>query len=290
MLDNLLNKVALVAKSFSDSSVNDFRVRVNKPNVIGFYTPHSNAGCSALLASVANELHTPSDPVVIVDLDYIARTQAYYFLDEGEIPYSKSIKTRLSNPAVGVQEIVNYAGDKSANIGVIGSSAQEHPMDWALPSEGFYKNLLEALSSQFGYVLVDIPSCINTVECIESIMSCDTVYSVIRPITSQISELLYVKQIVASTTPYRGIRDKIKTVIQTQVNGNHFSVNDFKDAGLELKGNTFQDLDLMSSMDNCKLPKSITNKNVKTYIEFSKALAEEIKASVNRNVVDTNKN
>lgn len=291
MFNNLLNKVAQVAKSFSDNGDDGLlRAQSTRPNIIGFYTPHPNSGCSSLLASVANELHTPSEPVVIVDLDFVARTQAYYFLSEGDIPYSRSIKARMSNQAIGVQELVNYVDDKPSNIGIIGSSGQEHPMDWALTPEGFYKNLLESLSLQFSYVLVDIPSGINNVETIESILSCDMVYSVIRPIMPQVSELLYVKQIVAGATSTRGVRDKIKPIIQTQVNGNHFTQKDFDDVGLELKGLTYQDLDLMSNMDNCKIPKSIANKNVKNYVETCKAISEEIKGYVNRHVLREDKN
>lgn len=282
---SFLDKIGELAKSLSKETDPMIKRSVARPNVVGFYNPTGGAGTSAIVAHVAEQLHATGDPVVILDLDYLAQTQAKYFLSKDGIPYNKSIRSRILNPSISVSELVCYKGDNPKNVAIVGMSGREHPSDYALTPEEFYKNLIDGLSTMFTYVLVDITGSVNSVEVIESLISCDKVYSVVRPISRDVERLLYVKQLLGNLEHDRGSSDKIISVIQNQIIENDFSVNEFKGLDLVLKGNIFQDIDLMKAFDSCRLISNINTKKVKYFFDVIKSISGEIRTDISKYTV-----
>lgn len=281
-MPSIFDTFAKLAKNFSKEEDSYIKRNVAKPNVIGFYSPIGGAGTSAIVAHVAKQLHATGESVVILDLDYLAQTQVKYFLNAEGIPYNKSIRSRILNPSVSVAELICYKDDNAKNVGVVGMSGREHPSDYALTQEDFYKNLIDGLSVSFSYVLIDITGSINNVEIIESLLCCDKVYCVTRPISRDVERILYVKQLLGNLEHERGYSDKLVEVIQTQIQDNEFSAAEFRGLDLTLKGNIFQDIDLMKAFDSCELITNVNTKNVKYFFDVINSVAGDIRTNVSK--------
>ena len=191
-----------------------------------------------------------------------------------EVPEEKSMLNKFRTSTMSINELV--MGDTNS-LGVVSMSGYESPGDYSDVSLTIVEDMLRELSMHYKYVLVDLGTSLNSECTIQGILTCNKVYSIVRPISSQISKLLAVKEVIGNI----GHINKIYDVFQTMILDNGYSQEDMKDVGLNLVGNIKMDAELMISADNCKYVGSgLKSKESAKYVKLVKQLGEDIKTLV----------
>lgn len=277
---NIVSSIGKVAKSFSNPIVDATAVRNRSKNIIGFYGAAENSGVTTLVANIAEYLSGHNSPTVIVDFNLDAPSGYRYILDE-EVPENKSLVNKFKNPSLSPSEIV--VGDVN-KLGIVSMTGYEHPADYCSVSLSVIDDLLRVLSTHYKYVLVDLGTSLNSNPTVQGILTCDKVYSIVRPVTAQISKLLATKEHIENL----GHLNKIKDVIQTLCLNDEYSFKDFEETGLNLIGNVALDFDLKVAADNCKIVTQIgKSKAASNYLKLVKSIGEDIKKMVEQSASAT---
>lgn len=268
----LFDKLGETLKKFSSPIDENTLVRHRSRNIIGFYSPAENSGTTSLLCNIAEYLQGPQSPTVVVDFNFESPACYKYFIDA--VDESRSLLNKIRNRSISTFEIVS--GNTDA-FGVVSMSGCEHPSDYCEVSDIIIESILMELSANYKYVLVDLGTSLNADATIHGILTCNKVYSVVRPINTQVSKLMATKEYIENVGHY----NKIKDVIQTMILGNAFSAKDFEEYEFNLVGNVAQDVDLMIAADNSKfITSGGKSKSVARYVELVKSLGEDIKHTV----------
>lgn len=274
-----IKKLGEVAKKMSKPVVDTTAIRNRSKNIIGFYGAAENSGTTSLLMNIAEYLQGPGSPTVVVDLTMEAPVAYRYIKDE--VPDDKSLSRKFRNATLSPHELV--VGSTNS-LGIISMTGYEHPSDYCELDLTIIESMLLELSAHYKYVLVDLGTSLNDDATIIGLLTCNKVYSVVRPIASQISKLLAVKEHIENI----GHVNKIKDVIQTMILGNAYSAKDFEETGLSLIGNVAQDMDLMIAADNAKYVTSVgKSKDVGKYVKLVQAIGNDIKEIVKNTTVTT---
>lgn len=274
-----IKKLGEVAKKMSKPVVDTTAIRNRSKNIIGFYGAAENSGTTSLLMNIAEYLQGPGSPTVVVDLTMEAPVAYRYIKDE--VPDDKSLSRKFRNATLSPHELV--VGSTNG-LGIISMTGYEHPSDYCELDLTIIESMLLELSAHYKYVLVDLGTSLNDDATIIGLLTCNKVYSVVRPIASQISKLLAVKEHIENI----GHVNKIKDVIQTMILGNAYSAKDFEETGLSLIGNVAQDMDLMIAADNAKYVTSVgKSKDVGKYVKLVQAIGNDIKEIVKNTTVTT---
>ncbi len=274
-----IKKLGEVAKKMSKPVVDTTAIRNRSKNIIGFYGAAENSGTTSLLMNIAEYLQGPGSPTVVVDLTMEAPMAYRYIKDE--VPDNKSLSRKFRNATLSPHELV--VGSTNG-LGIISMTGYEHPSDYCELDLTVIESMLLELSAHYKYVLVDLGTSLNDDATIIGLLTCNKVYSVVRPIASQISKLLAVKEHIENI----GHVNKIKDVIQTMILGNAYSAKDFEETGLSLIGNVAQDMDLMIAADNAKYVTSVgKSKDVGKYVKLVQAIGNDIKEIVKNTTVTT---
>ena len=277
---NFVISIGKVAKSFSNTVYDDTAVRNRSKNIIGFYGAAENSGTTTLVANIAEYLSGSHSPTVIVDFNLDAPSGYRYIVDE-EVPENKSLVNKFKNPSLSPSEIV--VGDVN-KLGIVSMTGYEHPADYCSVSLSVIDDLLRVLSTHYKYVLVDLGTSLNSNPTIQGILTCDKVYSIVRPVTAQISKLLATKEHIENL----GHLNKIKDVVQTLCLNDEYSFKDFEETGLNLIGNVALDFDLKVAADNCKIVTQIgKSKAASNYLKLIKSMGEDIKKMVEQSASPT---
>lgn len=268
----IFDKIGETLKKFSSPVVDTSLVRHRSRNIIGFYSPAENSGTTSLLCNIAEYLQGPQSPTVIVDLNLESPACYKYFIDA--IEDNRSMLNKIRNRSMSTFEVVS--GNTDA-FGIVSMSGYEHPSDYCEIPDIVIESILMELSSHYKYVLVDLGTSLNADATIQGILTCNKVYSVVRPVNIQVAKLMATKEHIENVGHY----NKIKDVVQTMILGNAYSTGDFEEYGFNLVGNVALDMELMIAADNGKFATaSGKSKNIARYVELIKALGEDIKHTV----------
>ncbi len=274
-----IKKLGEVAKKMSKPVIDTTAIRNRSKNIIGFYGAAENSGTTSLLMNIAEYLQGPSTPTVVVDLTMEAPV-AYKYIEE-EIPDDKSLSRKFRNVTLSPHELV--VGSTNG-LGIISMTGYEHPSDYCDIDLTTIEGMLRELSTHYTYVLVDLGTSLNNDATVMGILSCNKVYSVVRPIASQISKLLATKEHIENL----GHINKIKDVIQTLILGNAYTAKEFEETELNLVGNVAQDMDLMVAADNTKYVTAVgKSRAVGNYVKLVQAIGNDIKEIVANTSVAT---
>lgn len=272
-----ITKLGEFAKKMSKPVIDTTAIRNRSKNIIGFYGVAENSGTTSLLMNIAEYLQGAGSPTVVVDLTMEAPVAYKYVVDE--VPDDKSLALKFRNTTLSPHELV--VGSTNT-LGVISMTGYEHPSDYCDIDLSTVEGLLRELSTHYRYVLVDLGTSLNDDATISGILTCNKVYSIVRPIASQISKLLATKEHIENL----GHINKIKDVIQTMILGNDYSSKDFEETELNLVGNVAQDMDLMVAADNAKYVTAVgKSRAVSNYVKLVQAIGEDIKTIVANTVV-----
>lgn len=274
-----IKKLGEVAKKMSKPVIDTTAIRNRSKNIIGFYGAAENSGTTALLMNIAEYLQGPGSPTVVVDLTMEAPV-AYRYIED-EIPDDKSLSRKFRNATLSPHELV--VGNTNS-LGIISMTGYEHPSDYCDIDLTTIESMLRELSAHYKYVLVDLGTSLNDDATVIGLLTCNKVYSVVRPIAGQVSKLLATKEHIENL----GHVNKIKDVIQTLILGNAYSSNDFEETGLNLIGNVAQDMDLMVAADNAKYVTTVgKSKEVSKYVKLVQAIGDDIKEIVKNTTIAT---
>lgn len=275
----IIKKLGEVAKKISKPVIDTTAIRNRSKNIIGFYGAAENSGTTSLLMNIAEYLQSPATPTVVVDLTMECPTAYKYITDE--IPDEKSLSLKFRNVTLSPHELV--VGSTNG-LGVISMSGYEHPSDYCDIDLSTIERMLKELATHYTYVLVDLGTSLNDDATIMGILSCNKVYSVVRPIASQISKLLATKEHIENL----GHINKIKDVIQTIILGNAYSQKEFAETDLNLIGNVAQDIDIMVAADNTKyVTTGGKSRAVANYVKLIQSIGNDIKEIVANTTVTT---
>lgn len=266
-----LAKIAKIAKSFSRDEGDSLIQRASTKNIIGFFSPCENSGTTALVAHVAQALHTTTTPVVIIDLNFKTPTIYSYFVDE--IDPKRSILRKLKTPVFDTQELVNYRS--LGDIGVVSMTGGEVPADYCSVEDKIIVNIIKELATRYTYVLIDLGADLNADATLTGLCECHYVYTCVRPIAKQIERLMIDREVMNNI----GYINLIYDVIQTNIIGNSYTPAEFKsDIGMNLIGNIPQDYDLMVAFDNQRFVSTkLKNRNVKQFYGVVEYIANAIR-------------
>lgn len=274
-----VKKLGSLAKTFSKPVIDTTTVRNRSKNIIGFYGTEENSGTTSLLMNVAKCLEGTNAPTVVVDLTMESPSAFKYIV--AEIPDHQSLVNKLKNPALSPHELV--AGDTN-RLGIISMSGFEHPSDYCDIELTTIESMLNTLSVHYKYVLVDLGTSLNADATIMGILTCNKVYSTVRPVATQISKLITVKEHIENI----GHINKIKDVIQTMILNNPYDSKDYDEIGLNLVGNVPLDIDLMIAADNCKAVTQVgKSKAVAGYLKLVQSLSDDIRDMVEASAAPT---
>ena len=265
---SILEKLANVAKKFSNIDTNDAGGRNKLRNVIAFYGVAENTGTTSLLYNVAEELHSANTPVCILCLDFKMPTVWRYVTDE--VPDEKTISNKLRNPTLNMQELC--VGKGVNDIAVITMSGYELPADYAEVELYAVKDMIEELCRKYSYVLIDAGTDLNSAATMAALVEADKVYTCVRPVTHQMMKLLGVVEVFESI----GYQRKIYNVIQCQTLDNAYTSSEYAKSKLNLIGNIPFSFELSRCFDNYTLPKTAIKKELKTFNSIVKLIASEI--------------
>ena len=274
-----LGKLGDFAKRLSNPVIDTVAIRNRSKNIIGFYSPAENSGTTSLLMNIAEYLQSPATPVIVVDLTMEAPAAYKYIVSE--IPDNKSLSLKFRTSTLSPHELV--VGDTNS-LAVLSMSGYEHPSEYCDIDMSTIEGLLRELAAHYAYVLVDLGTSLNDDATIMGILSCNKVYSVVRPIQPQIAKLLATKEHIENL----GHINKINDVIQTMILGNPYSEKDFSDADLHLIGNVGQDMDLMVAADNAKYATAVgKSRAVAQFVKLVKSIGDDIKEIVQATTITT---
>lgn len=278
MATNFIKRVGEFAKKFTEPTIDTLRVRHRSKNIIGFYSPAENSGTTSLLMHVAELLQSPASPVVVVDFNFSA-PNVYRYLGMTEVPAGKSLSLKFRNPSMSPNELV--IGNINS-LGVLTMDGTESPSEYCDIVLTVIEDMLRELSVHYKYVLVDLGTSLNDDQTIAGILACNKVYSVVRPVTSQIVKLMSVQTQIENLN----YSNKIKDVIQTMILDNPYSEDEFKESGFNLIGNITQNADLMIAADNCKfITATLKGSAVRNYLKLVKVIANDITTIVENTTI-----
>lgn len=265
-----LAKIAKIARTFSRDEGDSLIQRASAKNIIGFFGPCENSGTTSLLAHVAEALHGPTTPVVIIDLNFKLPTVYSYFVDE--IDPKRSILRKLKTPIFDTQELVN--AKDLGDVGVVSMTGGEVPADYCSVEDKIIINIIKELATRYAYVLIDLGNDLNADATLIGLRECHYVYTCVRPVAKQIEHLMIDREVMNNI----GYKNLIYDVIQTNVIGNSYTPAEFKsDIGMNLIGNIPQDYELMVAFDNQNFVSTrLKSRNVKQFYGIVNTIAKSI--------------
>lgn len=280
MATNFLKKFGEFTKKLTAPTVDVISTRHRSKNIIGFYSPAENSGTTSLLMNIAEILQSPASPVCVVDFNFSA-PNVYRYLGMTEVPPEKSMSLKFRNTSMSPNELV--IGDTNS-LGVLTMSGIENPSDYCDIVLTVIDSTLRELAVHYKYVLVDLGTSLNDDQTIAGLLTCNKVYSVVRPISSQLIKLMSVQAQIENLNYV----NKIQDVIQTMILDNPISSDDFAESGFNLIGNVTQNADLMIAADNCKYVNSaLKGSAVKNYVKLIKSIASDITKIVENTTISS---
>lgn len=243
-------------------------------NVFSFYSPKPGTGATSMLVHVAQKLHTSETPVCILDLNMAIPQVFPFFLGYDGMPQEKSVHAAFTKYQPDWFDYVIQGDAKQPHI--VSAASQLVRRNYSDTPPTMIENLIGALSKEFTYVLIDLPSDMNYEGHLVGIGRSVKTYTFIPSDITVISHLVSVMQELNSDGTIYGRPNAIQDVVLCQVTDSHIDISQFKDLNLQPIGITVFDASLQLAFQSSKLVSPTKSGNIGVFTEVVDIIADDI--------------